>query len=85
VSLKRIQDFLQGTEVLDRYDNAVQIQEVLETPSTNEAVGFHNAVFAWSKEDHSGMLTPSSRQFRLRVDDTVVFQRGALNLVMGPT
>jgi len=85
VSLKRIQEFLQETEVLDRYDNTTQINDVLETPLANEAIGFHNAVFAWAKEDHNGMLTPSSRQFRLRIDDTVVFKRGALNLVIGPT
>lgn len=33
----------------------------------------------------SGVMTPSRRNFVLRVEDELVFKRGKINLIIGPT
>ncbi|KAF9483590.1 hypothetical protein BDN70DRAFT_990288 [Pholiota conissans] len=57
-----------------------------EAPSSLE-IGFHNASFAWTldEESDSGMATPSSRVYRLRVEGDLLFKRNAINLIIGPT
>jgi len=66
-----------------------------------EVIGFSNAVFSWTKEHeqdlqykkNNGTTSPTpthqpkrkQRQFKLRVDGTLLFQRGGVNLVVGPT
>ena len=51
-----------------------------------EVVGFHDASFTWSKEAaNDGTMTPSRRRFVLRIEDELIFKRGAINLVIGPT
>ncbi|KAF9525551.1 multidrug resistance-associated ABC transporter [Crepidotus variabilis] len=87
VSLERISKFLNESELLDNYSEEtcteISIQTVPEDKSN--IVGFNNATFSWSKDVDSGVLTPSSRSFRLRIADTVEFKQGTLNLIVGPT
>lgn len=87
VSADRINDFLQNAELLDEYSEK-QPDASFFQPSEDEArdakIGFKNATFAWS-EDAGGSLTPSKRNFLLKVEGEVVFQPGAINLVVGPT
>lgn len=48
-----------------------------------DVIGFRNASFVWSRdslEDEVGQ-----RNFTLRVEGEVVFKRGSLNLIVGPT
>ena len=63
----------------------------------DEVIGFTNTVFTWTKEDDPRSVTlshtPASasrpkrkhRQFKLRIDGTLLFQRGGINLIVGPT
>ena len=63
-------------------------EEVGVTLSFNQApegqIGFNNASFVWSN-NVDGSLTPSKRNFTLVLQDEVVFERGGINLVVGPT
>jgi ABC-type uncharacterized transport system fused permease/ATPase subunit len=54
--------------------------------ANRDLIGLRNATFTWSNEvqNHS---TPGSlkRRFRLRVDDELIFKKGKINLIIGPT
>ncbi|KAG0697813.1 hypothetical protein DFH29DRAFT_984146 [Suillus ampliporus] len=86
VSLDRVNNFLNETELLDAYaqQDEDRAQLFVQPEEESELIGFRDAVFAWSNES-SGSLTPSKRKFRLRIDGEVYFQRGGINLVVGPT
>jgi len=76
------------TELLDRYvdDAATQLLPPIADPTL---IGFHNAIFAWGTtlDTSSGSMhwTPSRQDFRLRIEGDVLFKRGGLNLILGPT
>ncbi|KAG8909039.1 hypothetical protein FRC01_007192, partial [Tulasnella sp. 417] len=78
------------TELLDRYttsNNAFSLG-ALPPSADSEAIGFRNAVFAWSADVPSTpgeLLTLSRRNFRLRIEDDLFFEKGKLNLIIGPT
>ncbi|KAH7922933.1 hypothetical protein BV22DRAFT_1197033 [Leucogyrophana mollusca] len=86
VSLDRVNGFLVDTELLDQYTDSDEqgIQLFEQDENDSNTIGFRNAVFAWSN-DNSGTLTPSKRKFNLRVEDELVFERGHINLIVGPT
>jgi ABC-type transport system involved in cytochrome bd biosynthesis fused ATPase/permease subunit len=48
-------------------------------------IGFRDAVFSWSNNTSDGSLTPSRRQYSLRIEDELFFKRERINLVVGPT
>ncbi|KAG9043232.1 hypothetical protein FS837_009847, partial [Tulasnella sp. UAMH 9824] len=90
VSLDRTNDFLLQTELLDRYTSSSSAASpgILPPTADSEAIGFRNAVFSWSADAPStpgGILTPSRRNFRLRIEDDLFFQKGKFNLIIGPT
>ncbi|KAJ7791234.1 hypothetical protein B0H14DRAFT_2625265, partial [Mycena olivaceomarginata] len=74
---------LTQTELLDAFDEKQTPALFAADPSSDERIGFRNANFSWSKVP-DGSLT-RSRQFQLKIDDEVIFQRGRINLVVGPT
>ncbi|KZV63091.1 P-loop containing nucleoside triphosphate hydrolase protein [Peniophora sp. CONT] len=85
VSIERVSDFLNGTELLDRYtggevSSETSPQEVAHVDSA--VLGFRNASFTWSSD---ASQTSPRRNFVLRVPDELVFKRGAINLIIGPT
>ncbi|KAJ7741259.1 P-loop containing nucleoside triphosphate hydrolase protein [Mycena metata] len=84
VSIDRVDAFLKETELLDAFDEKETPTLFASDASTDERIGFRNATFVWSKED-DGALTPSRRHFTLRIDGEVLFGRGKINLVVGPT
>ncbi|KLO19974.1 P-loop containing nucleoside triphosphate hydrolase protein [Schizopora paradoxa] len=87
VSLDRVSEFLNTTELLDEFEAVVKGEEsdlIREGPEDKSVVGFHSATFSWSS-DTDGSLTPSRRNFRLCVEDELVFKRGCINLIIGPT
>ncbi|KAJ7264448.1 P-loop containing nucleoside triphosphate hydrolase protein [Mycena haematopus] len=101
VSLDRVNDFLKTvgpkfanqaarrlrstqTELLDAFDEKGTAILATSGPSSDELIGFRNATFSWSKES-DGSLTRSQRQFQLKIDGEVLFQRDRINLVVGPT
>jgi ABC-type multidrug transport system fused ATPase/permease subunit len=83
VAIKRVQEFLNDTELLDSFSDEAAIEDA--SALHTEDLGFAQASFFWSKEHTSGALTPSRQKFRLRIEDDVVFKKGALNLIIGPT
>ncbi|KAG6874832.1 hypothetical protein C0993_012016, partial [Termitomyces sp. T159_Od127] len=86
VSLQRINDFLQNTELLDEFTDDAR-DNLFDLDCNSNEIGFRNATFSWSNDDglSTGLLTPSKRRFRLHVTDELIFKRGALNLIVGPT
>ncbi|OJA20724.1 hypothetical protein AZE42_08493, partial [Rhizopogon vesiculosus] len=86
VSLDRVNNFLNDTELLDAYSQQDEgrAQLFVQSEEESELIGFRDAVFAWSNES-SGALTPSKRKFRLHIDGEVFFQPSRINLVIGPT
>ncbi|KAI0774725.1 multidrug resistance-associated ABC transporter [Trametes elegans] len=89
VSLDRITEFLHKTEMLDEFNEKdAASAEVVVPPRTTESevIGIRAASFTWSNENQ-GALTPgpNRRNFTLRVEDEVIFRRGKINLIVGPT
>lgn len=61
-------------------------QPIIDASSRHQdEIGFGKAMFSWSNDESDGTLTPSSRAFRLHIDDDIVFRTGGFNLVIGPT
>ena len=77
------------TELLDEFADAEKGSErVMLTDASHfdhDIIGFQNASFTWSNEDADGTLTPSRRRFTLRVRGELLFKRGCINLIVGPT
>ncbi|PBK69165.1 hypothetical protein ARMSODRAFT_1019154 [Armillaria solidipes] len=87
VSLDRMTDFLRNTELLDSFTEKENVIDLLAADSDgveSSQIGFRNASFVWSN-DVDGSLTPSKRKFVLKIDDDLIFRRGRINLVVGPT
>ncbi|KAL4068375.1 hypothetical protein V8B97DRAFT_1975301 [Scleroderma yunnanense] len=86
VSIARVNDFLNNTELLDCYSAHEDHPQIFHSDPDeySGAIGFRDATFTWSN-DSAGTLTPSKRKFDLRIDDEVVFRQGCVNLVVGPT
>jgi hypothetical protein len=94
VSLKRLQDFLENTELLDEYAAQEASTNVIDASLTHaEDIGISAATFMWSADVSSASSTPatpggpaglsSKGRFRLRIEDEVVFKQGAINLIVG--
>ncbi|KAL1674317.1 P-loop containing nucleoside triphosphate hydrolase protein [Schizophyllum commune] len=77
VSLDRVNTFLDPakSDLLDALDISRDVQPSSEPPSS-DAIGFSDAVFAWSDDADA---------FKLRVDGEVSFKSGKVNLIVGPT
>ncbi|KAF7364887.1 Multidrug resistance-associated ABC transporter protein [Mycena venus] len=84
VSLDRLDDFMKNTELLDSFDEKQAPVLLAAASSTDERIGFRNATFSWSKES-DGSSTRSQCQFQLKIEGEVLFERGRINLVVGPT
>ncbi|KAF7324829.1 ATP-binding cassette transporter [Mycena kentingensis (nom. inval.)] len=90
VSLNRLNEFLNKTELLDKFTqdaSGLESAVVMDEPDSS-LIGFRDASFAWSKEaptEEDGMLTPSSRRFILKIEGELFFKPRSINLVVGPT
>lgn len=71
------------TELLDSFDD--NLTEDVPPPARLHAedLGLGRCEFAWSAQLEKA--DASHQAFRLRIDSDVVFQKGALNLIVGPT
>lgn len=105
MSLDRVTEFLQETELLDTFTESGQnepAQDILEGTAEfdKSTIGFRGASFTWSSSINntgsatsttgtttpgSGAMTPSRRNFVLHVEDELLFKRGKVNLIIGPT
>jgi ABC-type multidrug transport system fused ATPase/permease subunit len=86
VSISRVQDFLNDTELLDSYTADHVIRDT--SNQHQDDIGLAQASFFWSREHRTaanGMLAPLRQGFQLRIEDAVVFKKGAINLIVGPT
>jgi ABC-type transport system involved in cytochrome bd biosynthesis fused ATPase/permease subunit len=51
-----------------------------------DVIGFRSAMFTWDELDTDGKLKdPKKRDFRLSIDGSLTFDRGTINLIIGPT
>ncbi|KIM25975.1 hypothetical protein M408DRAFT_330768, partial [Serendipita vermifera MAFF 305830] len=85
VSLDRLTEFLNETELLDKYaeekkDNTI----LLAAPIDPTAIGFRNATFTWAA-NQPGTPTPGRRNFRLKIEGDLFFRPGVINMIIGPT
>ncbi|KAH9922662.1 multidrug resistance-associated ABC transporter [Fomitopsis serialis] len=90
VALDRMTDFLHNTELIDEFaDPSGNDHSPAAQPHENgqDVIGFRNATFTWARDDDSGTpaLRSGQRNFMLRIDGDVLFKRGCINLVVGPT
>ncbi|TCD69030.1 hypothetical protein EIP91_009093 [Steccherinum ochraceum] len=85
VSLDRLNAFLYQTELLDEYSpDAVDHRR---NPDIDpQSIGFKDVSFAWTSGSESATTPDSPRRiFTLKVDDELLFKRGKINLIVGPT
>ena len=86
VSLERIGEFLNKTELLDHFEEKTEPGGTATVADDHEEeIGFNNATFAWSNDVEDGTQTPSARTFRLRIDGKLTFKKDCINLIVGPT
>lgn len=91
VSLDRFTNFLNETELLDRFtskskqESSLEVLSPSEESSQNDDIGFRNATFVWSAQETDGSLTPTSRYFRLHIEGELLFKRNCINMIVGPT
>ncbi|CCL98867.1 uncharacterized protein FIBRA_00874 [Fibroporia radiculosa] len=89
VALDRINEFMQKTELLDQFTERSSIMaELIQSNAVedSEFIGFRNAWFTWTDETNN-TSTPAAprRKFTLRIEDELRFQRGSINIIVGPT
>ncbi|CDO77193.1 hypothetical protein BN946_scf184747.g6 [Trametes cinnabarina] len=89
VSLDRISDFLTNTELLDEFNekDAAAVELIVPPRMTErDVIGIRAAAFTWSNQNDGTMTPgPNRRNFTLRIEDEVIFKRGKINLIVGPT
>ncbi|EPS98690.1 hypothetical protein FOMPIDRAFT_1037403 [Fomitopsis schrenkii] len=89
VSLDRVDDFLQKTELLDEFSEQPDgIQAQLSAQPDSNVIGIRNASFSWANSTGgSAAPTPGTgrRNFNLRIDGDLLFKKGRINLIIGPT
>ncbi|KAH9829684.1 uncharacterized protein C8Q71DRAFT_887948 [Rhodofomes roseus] len=89
VSLDRVNEFLQKTELLDEYsEQPGEIQTQIGAQPEEDVIGFRNTSFTWANTaSGSAASTPGSGRsnFALRIDGDLIFKKGSINLVIGPT
>ncbi|KAH9480813.1 ATP-binding cassette transporter abc4 [Psilocybe cubensis] len=90
VSLDRVNSFLRETELLDRFTEGTNSSAAENTGVIGNVaevdIGIRNASFTWGAKDIQDVTRPSpSRNFRLRIVGDLIFKRGCVNLITGPT
>ncbi|KAL7284501.1 hypothetical protein ACG7TL_001792 [Trametes sanguinea] len=89
VSMERISDFLRNTELIDDFDSerAGDICTAAVPEDRKGVIGIRNALFTWSKDSapSQGQRGTCKRAFVLTVDQELIFQRGKISLITGPT
>ncbi|KAI0309546.1 ABC transporter type 1, transmembrane domain-containing protein, partial [Amylostereum chailletii] len=87
VSLDCLTNFLHETELLDEYmvaDHKDSILSIASSPD-GDIIGFKDASFTWSFRSNPEEHTPSSKPFILCIEGELLFKRGSINLILGPT
>ncbi|EIN07942.1 P-loop containing nucleoside triphosphate hydrolase protein [Punctularia strigosozonata HHB-11173 SS5] len=86
VALDRINEFFNDTELI-RPNAGLEDAPTQIPPSYNDdsRVGFADATFTWDKIETGRTKNAKKRHFRLSIAGEVTFERGAINLIVGPT
>jgi hypothetical protein len=82
VSLDRMTEFLQKTELLDSFADQPLLVDI-PTERKGE-IGFKDATFSWSAESSDDSSTPSQQAFRLHIRGEQLFKLDCINLIIGP-
>ncbi|KAH7101269.1 ATP-binding cassette transporter [Auriculariales sp. MPI-PUGE-AT-0066] len=93
VSLDRLTEFLNNTELLDQYVTKKDaLVDVHESGAAEDVIGFNDATFRWgatplpsSPTSVASALDICGRNFRLHIDGQLVFKPGVMNVIVGPT
>ncbi|RPD53734.1 P-loop containing nucleoside triphosphate hydrolase protein [Lentinus tigrinus ALCF2SS1-7] len=98
VSLDRLNEFIHNTELLDEFEEKKAGRgasaDFAPRPVQQDmgVLGIARTTFTWAKDrEGSTPSTPatsegrSQRKFVLDVEDEVIFKRGSINLIVGPT
>ncbi|KIJ68829.1 hypothetical protein HYDPIDRAFT_25082 [Hydnomerulius pinastri MD-312] len=86
VSLGRVNEFLNDTELLDEFatqEGKPRLFMQDQTGEESDLIGFREAAFTWSNDSSRGGAL--KRRFNLRIDDELFFKSGCINLIVGPT
>jgi ABC-type multidrug transport system fused ATPase/permease subunit len=78
VSIERVNDFLNKTELLESLEKPRLPYQPTEI-DTNKEIVVHHGLFKWQRPDST-----SKRQFQLKIDD-LRFPRGKISVIAGPT
>ena len=75
------------TELLDNEkQKASKVAITTLAEYDKDAIGFNDCSFSWDSFNSSDSLNKRARKaFRLRFDGEVLFKRGEINLIVGPT
>ncbi|KAI0711031.1 P-loop containing nucleoside triphosphate hydrolase protein [Cerioporus squamosus] len=79
VSLDRVSQFLQQTELIDEFTPSSAHGWI--TIARDDVIGICATMFTWSQQDDQS----ATRAFRLNIDEDLSFEPGHVNLVVGPT
>ena len=69
--------------MLDGFGEKPAADNAILSSTHREDIGFGKAEFSWKVRDENS--DADGQAFRLRIDGNVVFEKGALNLIYGPT
>ena len=80
------------TELLDRYEEvkqgAVDTARIFSVPEP-DTIGINETTFTWTSgsgsQTHAALSGTTQRNFALNIDELLLFKRGQINLVVGPT
>ncbi|CAE6487644.1 unnamed protein product [Rhizoctonia solani] len=75
---------LDRTELLDAYTTKNEYPSIEPTIPYPSGIGFRNATFTWAQRAASTTAS-STRNFRLVIDHELLFHRGKINMIAGPT
>ncbi|KAJ7088646.1 P-loop containing nucleoside triphosphate hydrolase protein [Mycena epipterygia] len=82
VSLDRVNDFLQNTELIDEFSPGHYSPAANIRAQNSEKIGFNDVAFTWSESDDSD--PPNPGKFSLQMGH-LCFKRGSVNVILGPT
>lgn len=73
--------------MIDGFLNSSESDTPLREEVDRDAIGIKGITFTWDAGSASGTSTPGTpkRNFKLRIDEEVMFKRGGINLIVGPT
>lgn len=77
------------TELLTEGNGLLTNTEVVTEQPSQDIIGFKECTLSWDSFDKGETATPKKhhgrKQFNLRFDNEVVFKRGQINIIVGPT